>query len=143
MSIYKDQSAFMLACDQTVGLFNPPQARLYAKLVDEEAWEVHAAQYKLWGQEASSFSPEEVEATVAELVDGAIDTIYVCLGLMNSLGVDFQKAWDEVHRSNMSKLCPDTGKAIKNIAGKVQKPPHFEPPNLAAVVAECWGTGPC
>lgn len=138
MSIHQDQSAFMLACGQTVGIFNPAQARLYARLVDEEAWEVHVAQYKLWGEEHIAPTAKTVESKIAELVDGAIDTIYVCLGLMNSLGVDFQKAWDEVHGSNMSKVCPETGKVIKDALGKVQKPPHFRPPNLTRIVEDCW-----
>jgi len=36
---FLDQSAFMLACDQTVGQYNPGQYDLYVKLIQEESQE--------------------------------------------------------------------------------------------------------
>lgn len=136
---HQDQAAFMSACDQTVGVFNPAQASLYARLVDEEAWETHIAAQKLWDIEVRDLiNVEDCVAKVAELTDGAIDTIYVCLGLLHSLGVDPVRAWNEVHGSNMSKVCPTTGRVLKDANGKVQKPDHFRPPNLLNVVTESW-----
>jgi len=38
-----------------------------------------------------------------EVVDGLIDIIVVALGTLDAFGVDAQKAWDEVHKANMSK----------------------------------------
>lgn len=38
-----------------------------------------------------------------EVVDGLIDIIVVALGTLDAFGVDVQKAWDEVHKANMSK----------------------------------------
>lgn len=46
---------------------------------------------------------------------------------------DLKGAFDEVHRSNMSKLGYD-GKPIKNHYGKVLKGPEYSPPNLEAFV---------
>ena len=37
------------------------------------------------------------------LVDGLIDLIVVAIGTLDILGVDTDKAWDEVHGANMSK----------------------------------------
>jgi predicted HAD superfamily Cof-like phosphohydrolase len=48
--------------------------------------------------------------------------------LANELFPYFDKAFEEVHRSNMSKLVD--GKAIKNESGKVQKGPNYSPPDL-------------
>lgn len=48
--------------------------------------------------------------------------------LGNKLFPQFNQAFMEVHRSNMSKLVD--GKAIKNESGKVQKGPNYSPPNL-------------
>lgn len=38
-----------------------------------------------------------------EVVDGLIDLCVVAIGTLDALGVDPYKAWDEVHRANMSK----------------------------------------
>lgn len=45
------------------------------------------------------------------------------------LGVDIEKAFDEVHNSNMTKLGED-GKPIYNESGKIMKGPNFKEPNL-------------
>ena len=37
------------------------------------------------------------------VVDGLIDLIVVAIGTLDILGVDTDKAWDEVHEANMSK----------------------------------------
>lgn len=38
-----------------------------------------------------------------EVVDALIDICVVAIGTLDLFGVDAQKAWDEVHRANMSK----------------------------------------
>lgn len=38
-----------------------------------------------------------------EVVDGLIDLCVVAIGTLDALGVDPYKAWDEVHRANMTK----------------------------------------
>jgi NTP pyrophosphatase (non-canonical NTP hydrolase) len=38
-----------------------------------------------------------------EVVDGLIDLTVVALGTLAAFHIDIQKAWDEVHRANMSK----------------------------------------
>ena len=44
------------------------------------------------------------ESNPEEIVDGLIDLIYIAVGTLRLAGVDAQKAWDEVHRANMSKI---------------------------------------
>lgn len=47
---------------------------------------------------------ELAESTTADdCVDALIDIIVVALGTLTSMNVDVQKAWDEVHKANMSK----------------------------------------
>lgn len=58
-----------------------------------------------------------------EVIDAICDLVYVTVGLATKLGVDFDLAFAEVHRSNMTKP-PRVG------SGKVQKGEEFEPPNL-------------
>ena len=43
-------------------------------------------------------------------------------------------AWNEVARSNLSKIDPTTGKVNKRNDGKVMKPEGWTPPNLKPFV---------
>jgi predicted HAD superfamily Cof-like phosphohydrolase len=68
------------------------------------------------------------------LVDGAIDSIYVLAGLLNSLiGPDKALAcWNEVQASNMSKIAPEGVKLRPD--GKILKPDSYFKPNLATIL---------
>jgi predicted HAD superfamily Cof-like phosphohydrolase len=48
----------------------------------------------------------------------------------NNLGHDLAGGYNEVYRSNMSKVDPVTGKCIKREDGKILKPDTYSPPNL-------------
>lgn len=59
-----------------------------------------------------SFLEEELDETRkaalldrdnAEIVDGLIDLCVVAIGTLDAFGVDAYKAWDRVHKANMSK----------------------------------------
>ena len=43
-------------------------------------------------------------ADLPEVIDGLIDLIYVATGMLQLMGVDGQKHWDEVHAANMRKV---------------------------------------
>lgn len=47
----------------------------------------------------------------------------------------YLKAWKEVTRSNMAKISP-SGKVIKNLQGKVQKPEGWTAPDLLTVLRQ-------
>jgi len=44
-----------------------------------------------------------------------------------------QEIWDEVARSNNSKIS-ESGKVIKNEYGKIQKPPTYSPPDIESIL---------
>ena len=44
-----------------------------------------------------------LQGDAEEVVDGLIDLIVIAAGTLDIFGVDVDKAWDEVHRANMSK----------------------------------------
>lgn len=113
---FKDQERFMLACDQTVGDVNYQQKQLYFKLIEEEFNEL-----------------KDAESAVDEL-DALIDILVVTIGALHSGGFDVEGAWQEVMRSNLSKIDPTTGKVKKREDGKVLKPEGFSPPNLKPYV---------
>ena len=64
-----------------------------------------------------------------EVADALTDILYVTYGAGHAFGIDLDKCFDEVQRSNMSKLGSD-GKPIYNEQGKVMKGPNYFEPNL-------------
>ena len=67
---------------------------------------------------------------ILEVADALTDILYVTYGAGHSFGVDLDKCFDEVQKSNMSKLGGD-GKPIYNEVGKVMKGPNYFKPNLS------------
>ena len=64
-----------------------------------------------------------------EVADALTDLLYVTYGAGHAFGIDFDKCFEEVQNSNMSKL-GDDGKPIYNKFGKVMKGPNYFKPNL-------------
>ena len=62
------------------------------------------------------------------------DILYTVFGTIITEGLQDQieKAFDEVHKSNMSKL-DDNGNPIKRADGKVMKGPNYEEPDLSFI----------
>jgi predicted HAD superfamily Cof-like phosphohydrolase len=67
-----------------------------------------------------------------EVADGLADMVWVIMGMCSSCGIDFNKIWEEVRASNMSKFVD--GRAIKNEAGKIMKPETYFKPNIKKVL---------
>ena len=70
---------------------------------------------------------------IVEVADALTDILYVKYGSGHSFGVNLDECFDEVQRSNMSKLGED-GKPIYNDSGKVMKGPNYFAPNLKKIV---------
>ena len=68
-----------------------------------------------------------------EVADALTDILYVTYGAGHAFGIDLDKCFDEVQRSNMSKLDGD-GKPIYNEHGKVMKGPRYFRPDLGKFV---------
>ena len=66
---------------------------------------------------------------IVEVADALTDILYVAYGAGHSFGINLDKCFAEVQRSNMSKLGAD-GKPIYNENGKVMKGPNYIKPNL-------------
>ena len=65
-----------------------------------------------------------------ETVDALTDILYVTYGAGHAFGVNLDECFDEIQKSNMSKLGED-GKPIYNEAGKVMKGPNYFKPDLS------------
>lgn len=114
-NVFTDQEKFMVASDQTVNTFNEEQYSLYLRLIREEFNELQVA---------------HADNDRVEQLDALLDLIVVVVGAIHSAGFDGEGGWNEVIRSNMSKIDPETGKVLKREDGKVLKPASFSPPNL-------------
>ena len=65
-----------------------------------------------------------------ETVDALTDILYVTYGAGHAFGIDLDKCFEEVQKSNMSKL-DEYGKPIYNDSGKVMKGPNYFKPNFS------------
>jgi predicted HAD superfamily Cof-like phosphohydrolase len=110
--MYNDVKTFIEACDQEKTEDNQ---RLYANLIQEE-----------FDEFVSGIHAEDD----VEQLDACMDMIWVILGFCIMKGYNVQGAWDEVSRSNLCKINPETGKVIKRHDGKVLKPDGWTPPQL-------------
>ena len=64
-----------------------------------------------------------------ETIDALTDILYVTYGAGHSFGVNLDECFEEVQKSNMSKLGSD-GKPIYNEQGKVMEGPKYFKPDL-------------
>ena len=64
-----------------------------------------------------------------ETIDALTDILYVTYGAGHAFGVNLDECFEEVQKSNMSKLGSD-GKPIYNEQGKVMKGPNYFKPDL-------------
>ena len=85
--------------------------------------------YDLIKEELDEFEQAIKEKNLKEIADSLTDILYVTYGAGHAFGIDLDKCFDEVQRSNMSKLGED-GKPIYNEYGKVMKGPNYFEPNL-------------
>lgn len=76
-------------------------------------------------EEAAEFANAASRSDFVEMVDALCDLLYVTYGAAVVMGVDLEPIFAEVQRSNMTK---DGGG--HDSAGKVEKGPNFEPPNI-------------
>ena len=67
------------------------------------------------------------------VADALTDILYVTYGAGHSFGIDLDKCFEEVQKSNMSKL-DKNGKPIYNKDGKVIKGPKYFKPNLESIL---------
>ena len=86
--------------------------------------------YALIKEELDEFAKAIKDKNLVEIADSLTDILYVTYGAGHAFGVDLDKCFDEVQKSNMSKLDKD-GKPIYNESGKVMKGPNYFKPNLS------------
>lgn len=78
-----------------------------------------------------------VKGDLVEVGDAITDCLYILIGTAIEFGLadKLPAMFDEVHKSNMSKLGED-GKPIYREDGKVMKGPNYKKPNLIDIIYE-------
>ena len=89
--------------------------------------------YNLIKEELNEFDQAIKDKNLVEIADSLTDILYVTYGAGHAFGIDLDKCFDEVQKSNMSKLGPN-GKPIYNEQGKVMKGPKYFEPDLKKFV---------
>ncbi len=90
--------------------------------------------YDLISEELQEFKEAIKNNDIKEVADALTDILYVTYGAGHAFGINLDKCFEEVQKSNMSKLGPD-GKPIYNEKGKVMKGPNYFKPNLKKFIA--------
>ena len=89
--------------------------------------------YDLIKEELNELQNAIKTKNLKEIADALTDILYVTYGAGHAYGIDLDKCFSEVQRSNMSKLGED-GKPIYNKKGKVMKGSKYFKPNLKQFV---------
>ena len=84
---------------------------------------------KLIDEEFNELKEAIDDNNIVEVADALTDILVVTYGAGAAFGINLDKCFEEVHRSNMSKLS-EKGKPIYNEIGKVMKGPNYFKPNL-------------
>jgi len=89
--------------------------------------------YDLIKEELDELNQAMKDKDIKEVADALTDILYVTYGAGHAFGIDLDKCFDEVQRSNMSKLGSD-GKPIYNDRGKVMKGPSYFKPDIGKIL---------
>ncbi|MDC1111990.1 nucleoside triphosphate pyrophosphohydrolase family protein [Candidatus Pelagibacter sp.] len=91
---------------------------------------INKLRYDLIEEELSELKEAMQNKDLLEVADALTDILYVTYGAGHAFGIDLDKCFNEVQKSNMSKLGSDN-KPIYNDDGKVMKGPKYFKPNLS------------
>ena len=112
--------AFKVSYSDEITLIPRDRAKLRFELMKEENQEFKTA---FWDND------------IVEVADAAADQMFILLGTVIEYGLQdkFEALFDEVHRSNMSKLDKD-GNPILRADGKIIKSELYEGPHIENVL---------
>lgn len=84
-------------------------------------------------EELEELSDAVADRDMIQIADALTDLLYVVYGAGHSFGIDLDECFEEVHRSNMSKL-GENGRPIHREDGKVLKGPGYFEPDLEGIL---------
>ena len=90
---------------------------------------INSLRISLINEELEELKQAMSEKNLTEVADALTDILYVTYGAGHAFGINLDNCFEEVQKSNMSKLDLE-GKPIFNDDGKVMKGPNYFKPNL-------------
>ena len=114
---------------EKVGLFMTTFGQEVKKKPSLSTDKINNLRINLIKEELNEFMEAISSKDLREAADALTDILYVTYGAGHAFGINLDNCFDEVQRSNMSKLGND-GKPIYNEYGKVMKGPNYFKPDL-------------
>mgnify|MGYP001364399949 FL=1 len=114
---------------EKVGLFMRTFGQEVKKKASFSSDKINNLRINLIEEELNEFREAMSKKDLKEAADALTDILYVTYGAGHAFGINLDACFEEVQKSNMSKLGND-GKPIYNELGKVMKGPKYFKPNL-------------
>ena len=114
---------------EKVGLFMSTFGQEIKKKPSLSTDKINDLRIKLIEEELKEFKEAIINKDLKEVADALTDILYVTYGAGHAFGINLDDCFEEVQKSNMSKLGED-GRPIYNPDGKVMKGPNYFKPNL-------------
>ena len=118
---------------EKVGLFMSTFGQEVKKKSELSSQKINSLRISLIQEELEELTKAIKDNDILEVADALTDILYVTYGAGHSFGINLDKCFDEVQKSNMSKLGKD-GKPIYNEHGKVMKGPDYFKPDLSKFI---------
>ncbi|NKF21537.1 hypothetical protein [Solimonas marina] len=135
-NVVQDVERFMRAAAQEtpIGPMMTPTAMLYFGNPDDLDIGPNGPMIGgLVGEEIAELADAWLRRDDAQILDGALDTIWTIVAGLRALGFPIEDGWVEVARSNLAKIAAD-GTLHRREDGKVMKPEGWTPPDLRGVI---------
>ena len=112
-----------------IGYLNSPKADL--------GIEKNSLRYRLMKEENDEYFEAAKNGDLVEVADALGDMLYILCGTILEHGLQYkiEEVFDEIQRSNMSKLAED-GTPIYREDGKVLKGPNYFKPKIAEILSK-------
>ena len=114
---------------EKVGLFMTTFGQEVKKKPSFSTDKINNLRISLIEEELKEFKEAMLKKNLEQVADALTDILYVTYGAGHALGINLDNCFQEVQKSNMSKLGND-GKPIYNEHGKVMKGPNYFKPDL-------------
>lgn len=101
---------------------------------------LHDLRWNLIEEELLELRFAQVESDLVEIADALADLLYVVYGAADVYGIPIHEVFNEVQRSNMSKLGAD-GKPILRSDGKIMKGENYSEPDIAPILRKAGWNG--
>tara|TARA_B100001769_G_C21806313_1_gene438800 strand:+ start:190 stop:561 length:372 start_codon:yes stop_codon:yes gene_type:complete len=114
---------------EKVGLFMSTFGQDIKKKASLSSDKINDLRINLIEEELNEFKEAVSKKDLKEVADALTDILYVTYGAGHAFGINLDDCFEEVQKSNMSKL-GDDGSPIYNEQGKVMKGPKYFKPDL-------------